>query len=80
MSAGQRGETMNTTIRLAVPSDATDMADVHMRSWEAAYKDILPADYIRMKNAARPELYKRVITVKNENTFVIKKTIKSWVS
>lgn len=28
----------NITIRLAVPSDAPDMAEVHMRSWEVAYK------------------------------------------
>ena len=34
-------------IRLAVPADAPDMAEVHMRSWEVAYKDIIPAEYIR---------------------------------
>ncbi|MDD4493711.1 MAG: GNAT family N-acetyltransferase [Eubacteriales bacterium] len=59
------------TIRLATPSDAPDMAEVHMRSWEVAYKDILPADFIREKNATRPELYKRVITEENENSYVI---------
>jgi len=26
-------------IRLAVPADAPDMAEIHMRSWEVAYKD-----------------------------------------
>ena len=41
---------MNTTIRLAIPADALDMAEVYMRSWEAAYKDIVPADYISEKN------------------------------
>jgi len=64
---------MNITIRLAVPADAPDMAEVHIRSWEVAYKDIIPADYIREKNATRPELYKRVITDKNENSYVIQK-------
>ncbi len=59
------------SIHLATPSDATDMAEVHMRSWEVAYKDILPADFIREKNATRLELYKRVITDGNANSYII---------
>jgi GNAT superfamily N-acetyltransferase len=59
------------TIRLAVPVDAPDMAEVHMRSWDATYKGIMPDDFIREKNATRPELYKRVITDENKNTYVI---------
>ena len=58
-------------IRLAVPADAPDMAEVGMRSWEAAYKDILSAEYIREKNATRPELFKRVITDDNMHSYVI---------
>ena len=42
---------MDIVIRLATSSDALDMAEVHMRSWEIAYKNIIPADYIREKNA-----------------------------
>ena len=59
------------TIRLAVPADAPDMAEVHMRSWEIAYKDIIPSDFIREKNASRPSLYSRVITDENANSYVI---------
>lgn len=59
------------TIRLAVPSDAPDMAEVHMRSWEVAYKGILPDDYIREKNATRNALYARVITEENDTSYVI---------
>ena len=59
------------TIRLAIPADASDMAEVGMRSWEAAYKDILSAEYIREKNATRPELFKRVITDDNMHSYVI---------
>lgn len=33
---------MNITIRLAEPADAPDMAEVFIRSWEKAYKDIIP--------------------------------------
>jgi ribosomal protein S18 acetylase RimI-like enzyme len=47
------------------------MAEVHMRSWEVAYKDIIPIDFIREKNATRPALYERVITDENTNTYVI---------
>ncbi len=64
---------MKITIRLAVPADAPDMAEIHMRSWEVAYKDMMSPDYIRSKNATRLELYKRVITDKNENAYVIAK-------
>ena len=58
-------------IRLATPADAPDMAEVHMRSWEVAYKGILPDEYIREKNATRHDLYARVITEENETSFVI---------
>ena len=63
----ERGRMMekNITIRLAVPADAPDMAEVHMRSWEVAYKGIIPAAFIKDKNATRHELYKRVITDEN---------------
>jgi len=40
---------MNITIRIATPSDAADMAEVYMRSWEVAYKDFIPADFINEK-------------------------------
>ena len=49
---------MNITIRLAIPSDAPDMAEIVMRSWEIAYKDIVPADYIKERNANLPQRYK----------------------
>ena len=64
---------MNITIRPAVPADAPDMAEVHMRSWEIAYKDIIPAEYIREKNAGRPALYARIITGEDLNQYVIQK-------
>jgi len=60
-------------IRLARPSDAPDMAEIIMRSWETAYKDILPPEYIREKNAVRPEQYKRAITDENTNSYIIRR-------
>jgi GNAT superfamily N-acetyltransferase len=33
-------------VRRAVPADATDLADVHVSSWQAAYAGIVPADFL----------------------------------
>jgi len=62
---------MTVTIRLAVPADAPRMAEIHARSWEAAYKDIIPMEYIKQKNATRPALWQRVITGENDRHYVI---------
>ena len=62
---------MNVTIRLATPADADDMARVVMRSWDVAYKDIVPDDVLREKNATRPAQYKRIITEENTTYYVI---------
>jgi RimJ/RimL family protein N-acetyltransferase len=59
------------TIRLATPADAMDMAEIHARSWEAAYKYIIPMEYIKEKNATRPALYQRIITDENTTQYVI---------
>jgi len=40
---------MDIKIRPATLSDAFDMAEVYSRSWEVAYKDFIPADYILEK-------------------------------
>jgi GNAT superfamily N-acetyltransferase len=41
---------MNTTfkghVRRASPEDAAQIATVHVRSWQAAYRDLLPQDYL----------------------------------
>lgn len=39
-------------IRSAVPADALAVAQVHVRSWQAAYRDLLPAAYL---DSLRPE-------------------------
>ncbi|MCL2512263.1 MAG: GNAT family N-acetyltransferase [Oscillospiraceae bacterium] len=63
----------SVTIRLAAPADAPDMAEAHMRSWEVAYKDIIPESYISEKVATRPALYKQIITDENKTNYVIQK-------
>lgn len=39
-------------IRAALPQDAAAVADVHVRSWQAAYRGLLPDAYL---DALRPE-------------------------
>lgn len=68
---------MNIKIRVATPADSLDMAEIHARSWEAAYKDIIPIEYIKEKNATRPALYKRIITVENTIHYVIQRDDKT---
>jgi hypothetical protein len=34
------------SIRLAQASDARAIAEVHVRSWQAAYRDLLPQEYL----------------------------------
>lgn len=33
-------------IRKALPSDAQAIAQVHISSWQAAYRDLMPAEYL----------------------------------
>lgn len=40
------------TIRAARPEDAADVAGVHVRSWQVAYRNLLPDDYL---DGLRPE-------------------------
>ncbi len=39
-------------IRSALPEDALAVAEVHVRSWQAAYRDLLPREYL---DRLRPE-------------------------
>ena len=64
---------MNIAIRLAVPADAPDMAEVLIHSWETAYKDIVPAEYIKEKNATRQAQFQKNITDENTTHYVIQR-------
>jgi len=62
VSHDERFKSPDLVIRLATPVDAVDMAEVHMRSWEVAYKDIIPEEYIREKNSTRPAMWEKNLT------------------
>ena len=46
-------------IRKALPSDAQAIAQVHISSWQAAYRDVMPAQFLKglESTLARREAY-----------------------
>lgn len=58
---------MNLLIRKATLSDAPDMANILMRSWEAAYAGIIPDEAIREKNAGRPAMWQKTLSGEHHN-------------
>lgn len=46
-------------LRLAVPSDAEQLAEVHTRSWQGGYEGILPQAFLESLNTARRERWWR---------------------
>ena len=59
------------SIRLAIPDDAPVIAEILMRSWEVAYGDIIPADFIQKRNSVRVEQFKQAITEENNTYYTI---------
>ena len=42
-------------LRLAAPTDAADLADVHVTTWQTAYSEILPDDFLASLDRPRRE-------------------------
>lgn len=50
---------MRPAIRRARPADAEQLAAVHVRSWQAAYRELLPADFLAgLSTAGRAERWR----------------------
>jgi len=62
---------MTINIRPATVADAPDIAEIHIRSWEAAYKDIIPADYMQEKFAIRPARWLQTLAEESDTHYVI---------
>lgn len=54
---------MAFTIRRALLTDAAEIAQVHIRSWEVAYTGIVPEQTIAEKNAMRPAFWQSFLSV-----------------
>jgi len=52
--------TVQVHVRAAVPADADELAVVHVRAWQAAYRGLLAQDYLdRLDPAERAESWRR---------------------
>ena len=71
MNVCKEALTNTATIRLAKPADAPVMADIHTSSWSAAYRDIIPAEFIKEKNATRMEQWKKIVTDENTTNHIM---------
>ena len=61
---------MRFQIRAAVPEDAAKCADIHMRSWEFAYRDCVPMDIIESRNAGRPAKWRKMLETSKDIHYV----------
>lgn len=59
-------------IREAVPSDCRGISDVQVRGWQAAYRGLLPDDYLNaMDPARRITVWERFVNEGNGGMFVV---------
>lgn len=47
------------TVRPATPRDAKAVAEIHVATWQAAYKDVMPEDYISKMTVEKRQAYWR---------------------
>lgn len=59
-------------IRQACPEDVADIASIHVKSWHAAYVDLLPKSYIDHKNSLseKTKMWEKLIVHPNVNVWL----------
>lgn len=72
-------------IRRALPADAKAVAQVHISSWQDAYRDLMPAHYLSALNttlAQRETHWRRLIASGESNVWVaeLDQQIVGWIS
>lgn len=72
-------------IRKALPSDANAIAQVHIRSWQEAYRDLMPADYLSALDttlARRESFWARSIESGESDVWVAEQDqqVVGWIS
>lgn len=72
-------------IRDAMPKDAKHIAHVHVRSWQQAYMDLMPADFLASLTTSLPQKeahWARSIESKQADTLVAEMdgTVIGWLS
>ncbi|OLY73880.1 GNAT family acetyltransferase [Pseudomonas sp. ATCC PTA-122608] len=71
-------------IRAARIDDAGDIAWVHIRSWQQAYRELMPADYLASLEATQPRreaFWRQSIEQENEAVFVaeVEGRVVGWI-
>jgi ribosomal protein S18 acetylase RimI-like enzyme len=57
-----RSASLSERVRLATPEDADGLADVHVRTWQRAYRDIFSPDFLEsLDRGRRSEWWRRQI-------------------
>lgn len=72
-------------IRNALPGDAKAIAQVHVSSWQAAYRDLMPADYLNSLGATlarREDYWNRAIEAQEPRVFVaqVNEQVVGWIA
>lgn len=72
-------------IRKALPGDARAIAQVHISSWQEAYRDLMPAEYLSVLQATlaqRESLWSRSIESGESTVWVaeVDKQVVGWIS
>ncbi|PMU12980.1 GNAT family N-acetyltransferase, partial [Pseudomonas sp. GP01-A9] len=71
-------------IRAARIEDAGDIASVHIRSWQQAYRELMPADYLASLEATQPRreaFWRQSIEQGSEAVFVaqVEGRVVGWI-
>ncbi len=69
--------------RKAVPADAPHIADIHVRSWQVAYRDIVPSEYLAALSVAQRErTWQKILTGDTTETWLLEDGAKvvGWIS
>ena len=62
---------ISPTLRLANPSDAHGLAEMHVATWQVAYRGLLPDDFLDgLTVAARAERWQQILTNSPRQTWV----------
>mgnify|MGYP000903226419 CR=1 FL=1 len=62
---------MELKIRKALFNDAKEIAEIHKRSWKAAYTGIIPDVFIEQKGKTRLDMWQKILSVENNCQYVL---------
>ena len=70
-------------IREAIPDDALAIALIQVHSWQAAYQDIIPGEYLQSLSASQREpVWREILQLNDSQTLVVEQdgAIRGWIN